>query len=397
MRSLLAPVLCALAIAATAACSEDVPASAPASSTAAAPQAAATAPAAPQRLRVEGTRFVRADGTAFDWRGITSFRLVEMEAAGRGAHVDAYLAWAARNQLNVVRVLTMAKHLFELTPERGLAHLDAVLARAARHGLYVEVVALADTEDHKIDPAARVKAVAEICARHANAIVEIANEPYHPTQSAQVRDKAFLRSLVPLVPDPLLVAAGAGDYPDVESTGDFITVHFPRGIGWRHVRDLYDGREMLRLHRKPVVNDEPIGAGEEFQPGRRDDSPERFRAVALASRMLGMGATFHYEGGLHSVIPSGRQLESFNAWQEAWTLLPAGERLTAVEPGEPGSPVTAIKGQFLRTFVAMGERRAWVLAIEARGPISVTWAPGWKAGETKQWPESALHVADRSR
>src|SRR5206468_3391483 len=59
------------------------------------------------------------------------------------------------------------------------------------------------------------------------------------------------------------------------------------------------------------------------QPGRRDDSPARFRAAALVTRLAGLGATFHYEGGLQAAIPSGRELECFQAWNEAWTLLPA--------------------------------------------------------------------------
>jgi hypothetical protein len=35
-----------------------------------------------------------------------------------------------------------------------------------------------------------------------------------------------------------------------------------------------------------------------------------------------MGATFHYEGGLQARIPAGVELTCFNAWSEAWTILP---------------------------------------------------------------------------
>ena len=137
------------------------------------------APAPEQHLQIKGTRFVRPDGRPFDWRGITAFRLVEMEAAGRARDVDAYLAWAAKEELTVLRALVMAKHLFELSPERGLAALDSFLTRAARHGLFVEVVALADTASYPIDLNAHVKRVGEIAVRHPNTVIEIANEPYH--------------------------------------------------------------------------------------------------------------------------------------------------------------------------------------------------------------------------
>src|SRR3954469_10335281 len=51
------------------------------------------------------------DGKPFQWRGISAFRLVEMEAHGRHANVSRYLDWAAARHLTVVRVFTMARHL----------------------------------------------------------------------------------------------------------------------------------------------------------------------------------------------------------------------------------------------------------------------------------------------
>src|SRR5688500_12321459 len=44
----------------------------------AAPRAAPPAPI--QHLKISGTQFVRPDGRVFAWRGITAFRLLEMEA-----------------------------------------------------------------------------------------------------------------------------------------------------------------------------------------------------------------------------------------------------------------------------------------------------------------------------
>ena len=55
-----------------------------------------------------------------------------------------------------------------------------------------EVVALADTASYPIDPATHVERVVRICRQHANALIEIANEPYHPTQDARVHDEATL-------------------------------------------------------------------------------------------------------------------------------------------------------------------------------------------------------------
>lgn len=324
-----------------------------------------------------------------------------MESAGRGPEVDAYLAWAASEHLTVVRVLAMAKHLFELPPARGLAHLNALLDRAAAHGLYVEVVALADTGSYSIDPATQVDRVARICADHPNALIEIANEPYHPTQAPPIHDPEFLRSLIRRVPSTIPTATGAAEFPSLYGEGAYLTVHFPRSSGaqgWGHVRDLSTGRELLSAARKPVINDEPIGAGVRFEPGRRDDDPERFRAAAIASRLIGLGATFHYEGGLQARKPEGRELECFRAWQEGWVLVPGSEPVTPSDPGAPGGPVKALHGAgHAAAFIGVRGESAWVLVAGTTGPVNVEWAQGWSAREARDWPRSQWRSASRSR
>jgi hypothetical protein len=340
------------------------------------------------------------DGTPFPWRGITAFRLLEMEAAGRAKEVDAYLAWAASEQLNVVRVLAMAKHLFELPPARGLTHLDALLRRAASYRLFVEVVALADTGSYPIDPAMHVERVVRVCRKHSNALLEIANEPYHPTQENRIHDLAYLRELLRLVPPTLPAASGASEAPAL-GDGAYVTAHFPRSSGadgWGHVRDLKTGRDLLRAARKPVISDEPIGAGPRFEPGRRDDNPERFRAAALASRLTGLGATFHYEGGLQARKPEGRQLECFRAWQEAWTLVPGAEPVIPTDAGATAGPVKAIHGDsYVASFIGVRDNTAWVLIAGTTGPVRIEWGAGWTQRDTRQWPRSLWYSASQSR
>jgi hypothetical protein len=368
---------------------------------AASPSQPAAAAIGRTHLRIDGTRFVDQDGRTVRWRGVTSFRLLEQLAAGRADHVDRYLAWAAKERLNVVRVLTMAKHLFGLPPEKGRAHLDDLLKRAAQHDLYVEIVALADTAEYPVPLEEQVRVVAEIAVRHPNAIVEIANEPYHPTQRAEVQQPDTLTKLMALVADPIPVALGAWHDAAASAGGDFVTFHFPRSVrheGWGHVSELFAGRGMLLQFRKPVINDEPIGAGATFQPGRRDDNPDRFRAAALLTRMIGMGATFHYEGGLQSEIPSGRELECFQAWQEAWTRLPEdieGWEFLAV--GDTGAAATRVHGETGGAWVSQRGDEAWVLTAGERGEIRVEWAAGWRQVESATWSGSRLLRAARTR
>lgn len=398
-----AAMIAAVLLLAVASCDRQAaPADGPAGSAPSAhePAGAVTAAnSAPARMRIEGTQFITPDGTPFHWRGVTAFRLVEMLARGRKADVAGYLDWAASQQLTVVRVLTMATHLFELTPEDGVRALPELLEMAAERGLYVEVVALADTGDMPVDIDAHVKAIGEIAGRHPNALVEMANEPIHRTQAARVHDPAELAHLARLVPDAVHVALGSAERNEQFSAGDYATFHFPRERDWQHVLEMADGAAMLASWSKPLINDEPIGAAPVLMPGRRDNDPARFRAAALMTRLAGMGATFHYEAGLQAGIPAGRELECFNAWNEAWTLLPAD-----VESGgtfrRAGEESAAVQSFDKSSALAVVERQrgsqAWVLVLDVRAEPGLTWQAGWAPSGTRRLDRVWLVTATRS-
>jgi hypothetical protein len=387
------------------ACTETPGSAAPAQASAAAASSLAEAPAS--HLRIDGREFRTSTGAIWPWRGITAFRLLEQLAAGREQEVERYLAWAAGEKLSVVRVLAMARHLFELPPALGRAHLDDLLVRAARHGLYVEVVALADTAAVDVPVEEQVRAIATIAARHPNAILELANEPNHHTQRPQVGKARRLGELLALVPGPVPVAMGALEHideldpigPSIE--GDYVTFHFPRSSGqqgWGHVLRLAEGHEAEQQLGKPVINDEPIGAGATFQPGRRDDNPDRMRAAALLTRMTGMGGTFHYEGGLHARIPEGPELAAFNAWQEAWSHLPADveSAWTFRKAGAPEAATLEVTGAAGAWEVQRGDD-AWLLIAAADPEPQVAWARGWREAKTITWTGSQLRRAVRTK
>jgi hypothetical protein len=137
--------------------------------------------------------------------------------------------------------------------------------------------------------------------------------------------------------------------------------------------------------KKPVVSDEPIGAGFKSQPGRRDDAPARFRAAALLTRLAGLGSTFHYEGGLQAKIPESRELDCFTAWDEAWSLLPADVESQGrfAASGTQGSTVQGFdRKAALGVFERIAADRGWVLAVGPGDP-ALKLAPGWKIAETK--------------
>lgn len=346
------------------------------------------AAAAPSRLRIDSARFLDASRRPFEWRGITAFRLVERVAHGDDQQAIAYLDWCATNRLTVVRVLTMAQHLFQLKPDEGLKSLPRVLQLAAARGIYVEIVALADTADIKVDIETHVRAIGPIAAAHANALVEIANEPAHPTQDKRLHDPSFVRKLAGLIPSEVPVSLGSVEYGDDYAAGSYATWHSPRSNaqqGWGHVLELRQGAALITRLQKPVISDEPIGAAEQFIAGRRDNEPKRFAAAAALTRISGLGATFHYEGGLQARIPAGRELECFMAWKRALDALaglPDGGQLgvgpvNVAEVSDAGASLVVS-----RVF----EREAWIVALAPK----LGWKPIWNAG----WRQEHAVVRD---
>lgn len=345
-------------------------------------------------FRTAGTTFVGPTDQLFHWRGITAFRLAEFIATGREAQVATYLDWATSQRLTVVRVLLTAQHLFKLSPELGLKALPRLLDLAQARGLAVEAVALADTDGVSLDYDAYIREVGRIAAEKGNAFVEIANEPGHPTQDRRLHDPAFVKRLAALVPERVAVALGSAEYAEGYTAGDYVTFHFPRGTrDWDHVYNLAKGASLVERVKKPVVSDEPIGAAAAFQPGRRDNDPARFAAAAVLTRLAGMGATFHYEGGLQGQIPTGREVECLAAWRKGLALLDGVPLDGAFLEGDRLTDIANISGA--RAFARVSGSRATLLVLNAGRGASVKWKVGWKEVGRTAVPGVLLVTAKR--
>ena len=360
----------------------------------AAPAAAASQPVFP--LRVDGAQFVDASGRPFEWRGITAFRLAAMIAGGQEQEAIAYLDWAASERLTIVRVLLTAQHLFKLTPEAGRAALPRLLDLAKARGLAVEVVALADTKEITLDYDAHVREIGRVALERGNAVIELANEPGHPTQDARLHNPEFLQRLAALLPDPLIVALGSVEYGDGYAAADYATTHGDRGTAeWDHVLALAGGARRVEALRKPLVSDEPIGAAAEYQRGRRDNDPSRFAAAAALTRLAGLGATFHYEGGLQTSIPKGREAACFAAWQLGTMLLddvPLDGRFVQGAELAAVAQTAGVRAAFGR--VTGG--RAVILVVDPGPKVSITFAAGWKEARRTGVPGVQVILAQRS-
>jgi hypothetical protein len=353
-------------------------------------QGAAAQPSAGPRthLQIDGTSFRTSQGAPFQWRGLTAFRLLDYVADRNEAEAEKLLGWAESRKLTVVRVLAMGGGFMDLKPADGRAALSRLLVLAAKHNLQVEVVALAGTMDMPVNLDEQLTTLGETLGEHPNALLEIANEPTHPSQAPAVGKPEVLFALAARVPADVPIALGSIEADESFARGDYATWHAPRDNkldGWGHVLAIAQGAELVEKLKKPVVSDEPIGAGFKSQPGRRDDAPARFRAAALLTRLAGLGSTFHYEGGLQAKIPESRELDCFTAWDEAWSLLPADVESQGrfAASGTQGSTVQGFdRKAALGVFERIAADRGWVLAVGPGDP-ALKLAPGWKIAETK--------------
>ena len=148
--------------------------------------------------------------------------------------------------------------------------------------------------------------------------VEIDNEPYHPTQTARVHDRTFLRRLRTEIPREVPVSLGTLDDEGELAAGDYVTWHSPRDGDWP--ARLRDGADLMKRFGKPVIADEPMGAAERAIAGRRDNVPEHFARAARICRELGLGATFHYEEGLQAARPRTIEARCLREWMTQLAL-----------------------------------------------------------------------------
>ncbi len=333
------------------------------------------------RLRLAGRHgLVNASGAKVPWTAVTGFRLVEQVAHGRQGEAAAFLdgIGPARG----VRVLLMARWLFQLSPDEGLAALTETLDLTQRHGRYLEVTIFADTKAFGLgrgDYQRIADRVGGICASHvACAMVEIANEvwPLHDTQADILADLTFLRELRAAVraygdiPVSLGSTHADQDESDRMRDGDYLTIHGARDDGddgWRWVRHSNEQRALADRVERWTVNDEP----------RRDDLDcGRQVGMGLLARLFSLGDTFHFAGGLQAKPPEGAEAAAFSCRALGWAAVPDDWWGSYANAGFVNSPVKSFDGA-VRVYASVNGGRAYVLVLGATASTRIDWNEGF--------------------
>ncbi len=360
-----------------------------------------------QPIRVDGKVFRSADGALWQWRGVTAFTL--MQDVVRGVDVGPYLEARRLAGANLARVLMTMVNITDLRPEQYTdGQIGALLAAAHARGLRLELVALADAEGWPLSKQqAQVQRVVDVVAANGCLdVVEVANEPF-PGKGNAAAPADIVRGV--RKPACVLMASGVYDPPE-DSTSmfalDFITFHSSRDAEWpRKAKDGQDYRDGFDWASgksfpgigKPVVDDEPMGADETDQPGKRSNNPNDFYWLGATASMMSAGATFHSTAGITDLVPgpvTTTAEQSFFAGLSAvptetqtWLYTRGGLSNNPLAHTDLPDPAGA-----LRTFCKLSGGDAWCVAIRPGPQWVATAVGGWHIASQTGPRGSVIHL-----
>lgn len=335
-----------------------------------------------ERVHVDGRFFVTNAGT-FRPVFASELSILRRSADERAALLEQDAALG----FNGIRVFAGALTWANQTPQDARGILPELLEQAAARGLYVYVSAITDSATG-YDVEAHLRQVAAICEAHANCLLQIANEPYHATQSRLVQDPAQLLALARrAVPAglPYDLGPATADEPDLFGRypfdgGAFNSAHLDRGRDkWNQVRRLREIAAISDATRKPAMSGEPIGAAEAAIPGKRESDPAFFFAMGALCRGFELGCVFHSQAGLDAVPLGPVQRDCAAAFLAGWRAIPSTDRLAFQNAGWASSPVASADfSRVVRAYTFQSGDRAWTVLVGLAGDPRLELRVGWR-------------------
>lgn len=327
------------------------------------------------------------DGLCWQWRGFTDFLLFYRDLCG----VDLTPFFDERIGLgaNVLRVFSMVgwdecqPRFYPQDFPDYYPRLRAFADRAADRGVRLEIVVFADAQIVMPDAQARqehLRRCLEALGDCWNVFIEIANEPFKnlPGGDQEAIDLAMNSSTT------LPMATGEYSSWPPAPTCDYGTTHCDRSDDWpRKCKDLMDRCD--ESDDTPWIGDEPMGAAEVSEPGRRDADPDNHAWYAAGAQMFGPGATFHCEDGIHTRTPIGpQQTACAKAFFEALDWMPADALIWPYQRGDMGSeagignmPILHDDALESRSYCKGNGSQEWCIQIQT-SRTHATARDGWR-------------------
>lgn len=214
---------------------------------------------------------------------------------------------------------------------------------------------------------------------------EVANEADHPTQGGRL-DPDRCADLADRLNGPCALGATiTSDESDLYMGRDFTAVHLDRGRDpWNMVRRVREIYAHVERHGIPATNQEPIGADEHDDPGRRCADPAIFLTMGALGRLFDVMSVFHSEDGLNAQPWRPVQRQCARAFAHGFTVWPHADTLTYKNTGHDGSPVKSANfDKVVRVYsgVMPSGAEAFTVALGLQGSLenaAVQLNDGWR-------------------
>lgn len=351
-------------------------------------------------IHVDGTTFRDAANRPWGWRGATHFMLLARYL--RGEDIGPALDAARAHGWNVLRVFGRVAgsgwpdFADFAAPEQGFSYaakLGAFFDLAAAKGRRVEIVPLTYADDISVQRA-RVQQTYDVAAGRWNVFVEGANEPeVNGIDIVTIYRGVDRRGVVSSYGTYDLRCSGSG--PCTLPMLDYVTVHTGREAEWpRKVKDLLELRDgfgsaadpmqwFAGTHR-PTVGDEPMGADETDQPGRRSAIVSDFEQAFGVMAIYAAGGTFHSQAGLRSQPLGPVQVKIADAIAGVWKFIPPIAQTGRYTRGGLDDLPVAWAGDdvSLRRYAVTLGGEAWVVDVRPAPGQQLVGITGWSIEST---------------
>jgi hypothetical protein len=294
------------------------------------------------------------------------------------------------NGVHVIGMCGFAGHVF--TPESWPDYYQSLrlfFDRLFHAGLFCEFVPLTGvrallphwTHQQHVDHAWMCS---DIAARFSHVLIELTNEYNHSYAVGLDVENFDQESSAPYVLSSR--GSGTGDTDPALPPWDYLTFHPGRSDEWP--RKMKSAWEYADQWGRPCVNNEPMGAGEVDEPGRRATSVEDFYDAGACAALMSAGATFMSESGKWSEPYGPTQRACAEAFYAGLSVIPAGvgnwTYAKAVPGGfcleahdNDGTPDSA-----LRTFGMLNGNEQWAMAVRPEPQWTAKPINGWTIQET---------------
>lgn len=286
--------------------------------------------------------------------------------------------------------------------------LPAYCDEAGARGMNVYLAYCTEAETG-YDLEAHVETIEGIACEYPNVVLrEVANEPDHPTQAERLPPERCA-DLAARMAWPSAYGATITDDESLKyAGGDFVAVHLDRGRDkWNMVRRVREIMAVSENAGKVAFNQEPIGADEVSDPGKRESDPAIFYTMGALNRLfLGGAGIFHSTSGLNAACLGPNQFTCARAFVEGSGVWPGYHRLQYYNVGHTDSPIvdaTFNEGDLshpgcTRSYCGVdGDSGINVtLGISDMNNPGIEWGNGWRpAGILGQMPGVIVYQLGR--